>query len=303
MPDVPTTSPITATLVIHPTTQAALDAYALTPAHALLVTGAKGTGKGTILRLISSSLLGRDMLSVEVYTAHPYIRIIRSEDGKAISIETIRELQHFLSLKIPGKDVAGTTTRVIVIEDAHLLTAEAQNALLKTLEEPPAGTVLLLTAHSLDSVLPTIQSRVRQLVVQPPSDDQVTAYFQAQGFGAAAIDRALLISGGLPGMTQALLSEDEQHPLYVATTHARGILQSKTYERLLLVDGLAKQKELCTDILYVVGRMARMALTRTADKAGIDRWNRVMRATYDAERQLSKSVQAKLVLTNFMLAL
>jgi len=184
------------------------------------------------------------------------------------------------------------------------MTTEAQNALLKTLEEPPAGTVLILLATSLDAVLPTIRSRVRQLAIRTPDNDALTAYFHEKGHSSAAVDSALRISGGLPGLTHALLTEDQQHPLFVATTHARGILQSKTYERLLLVDTLAKQKELCLDVLYVMGRMAHMALARPGGPPDASqRWQRVLQASFDAERQLGRSVQAKLVLTNFMLAL
>jgi DNA polymerase-3 subunit delta' len=288
-------------IILHPATQKVLETYITDPAHAVLVTGPKGSGKASLARHMSSGLIGDGLLSAEAYEQHPFIRIIRPLDGKSIPIDTIRELQHFLSLAIPGR--ARTITRIIVIEDAQLMTVEAQNALLKTLEEPPAGTVIIMTATALDLVLPTIQSRSRQLAVITPTAQQTIEFFISQGHSSDSINKTLLISGGLPGLTHALLVSDEQHPLFVATTHARGILQSKSYERLLLVDGLAKQKELCLDIFNILGRMSRMALTRSGDKASIDRWQKVMRATYDAEGQLNRSVQAKLVLTNFMLTI
>lgn len=301
MPRVPDMGGVS--LLLHPSTETEIQNLLTSPVHGVLITGAQGSGKSTIARMIASGLLNLGEMSLDAYRNHPYVRVIAAEAGKSISIETIRELQHFLSLKIPGADTMQGISRLVVIEDAHRMTTEAQNALLKTLEEPPAGTVLLLTSTTLDAVLPTIQSRVRQLAIRPPEADQVLDYFASHGFGRESIKRVLLISGGLPGMTHSLLVEDDTHPLVVATTHARGILQSKTYERLILVDSLAKQKELCLDVCYVLGRMSRMALRQSSNSAAAERWKRVLRASYDAELQLHRSVQAKLVLTNLMLSI
>jgi len=160
-----------------------------------------------------------------------------------------------------------------------------------------------LTASSTQSLLPTIQSRVRQLPILPPSLDELTSHFSSLGYSTASIQKALQLSGELPGLASALLTEDQNHPLVIAVVHARGILQSKLYERLLLVDGLSKQKQLCLDILYVLGRMSRMALLRTTDPKASQRWQRIMRSTYSANEQFEHNAQAKLVLTNLMLEL
>jgi DNA polymerase-3 subunit delta' len=284
-------------LVLHPITQLAVTEYIDRPSHALLVTGPAGSGKSSVARHLTTGVFD---ISAEKYTDHPYIRTIVSESNAAIPIEKIRELQKFLTLKIPG---SSGIARAIVIEDAHLLTIEAQNALLKTLEEPPADTIVILTAPSTESVLPTIQSRARQLAVLPPQLEELERYFSTQGYGAEAVRRALMLSGDLPGLTAALLAEDMTHPLVEATAHARGILQSKTYERLLLVDGLIKQKQLCVDVLFVLGQMSRMALVKSTDSTAAKRWQRVLKASYNATEQLAHNTGAKLVLTNLMLEL
>jgi DNA polymerase III delta prime subunit len=288
--------------ILHPLTQLAVQEYISKPAQALLITGPGGSGKGSLAWHMVSEILQISRSSPESEPSNPYLRIIRPETGKSIPIETVRELQHFLSLSIPGSR-PGSIARIALIEDAHHLTPEAQNALLKTLEEPPADTVIILTATGMDAVLPTIQSRVRQLAVLPPPRDKLVTHFESLGYPADEISRALMLGGELPGLASALLAQDTEHALVAATTHARGILQSKTYERLLLVDGLSKQKPLCLDVLFVLGQMSRMALERATDNKAAARWQRVLRATYDATEQLQHNTQTKLVLTNLMLEL
>lgn len=80
---------------------------------------------------------------------------------KSIGIETIKQMQKKLFLKpIRSK------TKIVILEEAHLLTTEAQNALLKVLEEPPEHTIIVLSANSKESLLPTIISRCQVIELQ-----------------------------------------------------------------------------------------------------------------------------------------
>ncbi|MDB5181594.1 MAG: dnaX 1, partial [Candidatus Saccharibacteria bacterium] len=150
-------------LLFHPTTQASLQRCINRPPHAMLLVAPAGSGKASTARYLAAGILALDKAGYEKY---PYITVISPKDGKAIPIESIRELQHFMALRIPGQRDVG---RLVIIEDAQLMTREAQNALLKTLEEPPEGTVLILTATSTEALLPTIQSRVSLLQLVPPA--------------------------------------------------------------------------------------------------------------------------------------
>lgn len=289
-------------LVLHPATLSSFDQFIGRTAHAVLIVGPAGCGKSSLSRHLAAGLLSLEHNVLEKY---PYIRVITPVDGKAIPIDSIRELQHFMTLRIPGKDDTKHVARIAIIEDAHLLTTEAQNALLKTLEEPPLDTVLILTATSPESLLATIQSRVRMMHVVPPAVEALKAHFLEQKFTAQDIDRALMLTGGLPGLTHALLADSETHPLYEATVQARGLLQAKAYDRLVLVDSLGKQKQLAIDICFILGQMSRMALVRLPDVASpaAKRWQNIMKQSYVASEQLRGNTQAKLVLTNLMLEL
>lgn len=286
-------------LVLHDAVARALQGLMNRPAHAVLIVGATGSGKAVLAWHLSARLL---QVSTDNVKKYPYITSIAPIDGKAIPIESIRELQHFLALKIPG---TSQIARIVIIEDAQLLTLEAQNALLKTLEEPPADTVIVLTATTTEALLPTIQSRVRVMQALPPAANLLKQHFTAQGFLETDVDKALMLSGGMPGLAKALLTDQTGHPLYEATVQARSLLQASAYERLVLVDGLSKQKQQSQYIVYILGEMARMALLRSTESSSkaAERWQKVLRASFAAQQQLRTNAQPKLVLINLMLEL
>jgi len=82
--------------------------------------------------------------------------------GQSIRIDQIRALREFIPVK-----PALSPRKVVVIDDAHLMTRESANALLKTLEEPPPNTLLVLTARSRDALLPTVLSRTYPVAFAP----------------------------------------------------------------------------------------------------------------------------------------
>ncbi len=97
---------------------------------------------------------------------HPDL-IMVVPDGSQIKIDQIRHLQEYLSLKPLSKH------RVVIIDDAHLMNVAAQNALLKTLEEPPPDTLFILVAKNEGQLLPTILSRCRVLQFKPLTKEEI----------------------------------------------------------------------------------------------------------------------------------
>ncbi len=281
-------------LIVHPSTKRQLADFTAAPSHAILLIGPTGSGKRTLAARLSAAVLE---LPASRFADYPYKTSITAEDGKSIGIEAVRQLEHFLSLKVPGQT---GHNRAVIIENAQLLSLEAQNALLKTLEEPPQGTFIILTLNNEQAVLPTIRSRTQSITIKRPAHTAVIGHFQARNFDPSAIDQAYAISGGLPGLMHALL-EDTDHPLKLATERARQLLSQSAYERLLTIDELAKQRQLALDTMFILQQMAHVSL-QTASPTTAAKWQAVLKASYQAAEALAANAQPKLVLTNLALS-
>jgi DNA polymerase III subunit delta' len=147
--------------------------------HALLFRGPDGVGKRLFAGEVAAILNCRqrpDGAACGVCSScrkfhsgnHPDFVVISPEQG-SIRIDRIRELTR--ALTYPPYE---STIRVVVLEDIHTMRREAANSLLKTLEEPPDGNLLILTAESSKNILATISSRCQIVPFFPLSlDDTV----------------------------------------------------------------------------------------------------------------------------------
>ena len=111
--------------------------------------------------------------------------------SKEIKIEQVRALADFMNISTHRQGL-----RVVVLYPAESLNMPASNALLKTLEEPPPGTVFLLASNGLDRLLPTILSRCRKFALSMPAHADALAWLEAQGVQDA--DGWLREQGGAP---------------------------------------------------------------------------------------------------------
>lgn len=169
--------------------------------HAWLISGAQGIGKATLAyRMARFVLAHRDPLSAQLQAAtsldvdasHPVARQVASgahgglltlertlnEKGvmpTVISVNEVRKTVPFF-----GSTAAVDGWRVCVVDTVDEFNANAANALLKVLEEPPERSLFLLVTHSPARLLPTIQSRCRKLMLRPLAiDDVIHAAAQA----------------------------------------------------------------------------------------------------------------------------
>ena len=282
-------------LVIHPQTDHQLTAFKAKPSHAVLLHGPAGSGKGSVARSLAADVL---TVTTHKLDAYPYLLQLDAPSISSSAIESIRQLEHFLSLKVPS---TSSISRIVIITDAQTLSMQAQNALLKTLEEPPEATLLILTATNQASLLATISSRIQAIAIKPPAQALLQACYRSDGHSVKDIDQAYAMSGGLPGLMTALLTNAD-HPLQSATHTARQLLQQTIYERLLQVEELVKQKTLAINTLFILQQMAHARLQSTTG-AQFNRWQQILQASYEASEKLNHNGQPKLVLDALMLKL
>jgi len=280
-------------MVLHPATREQVDLFIKTPGQVLLVSGPTGSGKITLAKRLAEAVLELPENNFDDYGQSV---VVGADDGKSISIDSARQLEKFMRLKVSSDKAYN---RVAIIENAHLMTVEAQNALLKTLEEPPAGTLIIMTVSHEPALLPTVRSRAQSLAVQRPDQQSLTEFFTKRGFNEKDIYKIYSLAGGLPGLMSALLENDE-HPLKLATEQARQLLSQPLYERLIAIDSLSKDRALAIDTMAVLQRMARISLQNATGQSS-KRWQKVLEASYRAAEALNTSAQPKLALTNLAL--
>ena len=180
--------------------------------HAILLEGDKGTGRHTLMRFLSRAAVCdgenspcgecRGCHLAEIGT-HPDITVIAPEDGKKnITVAQIRALRTEAYVK-PHMAVR----RVFVIDKADTMNEQAQNAILKVLEEPPADIIFILIAESAAALLDTIISRCTVLSLVPPETDEAVGYLRKNtDFSEEQIKEAIGITGNNIGAAIDALS-------------------------------------------------------------------------------------------------
>lgn len=280
-------------MIRHPQTDYEIESFIGRPSHALMIIGEEGAGKPTVALHIARKVLNKDSLEADSSFRH------HSPEKGSIGIEQIRLLQKFLQLKTAG---TSAIRRVVIIEDAHMMTREAQNALLKVLEEPPSDSVIILTAVNSRDILPTIYSRVQQLTIKTPTAEHVLDYYQSRD--PSEVNKAYSLSNGQQGLLSALLEQDEGHELVQAIQTAKSLLSKTKFERLCMVDSLAKQKSGVPSLIKALKRIARSALMQAAKQdrqSLVHDWHMILKSTQEAEDLLAHNPNTKLLLTNLML--
>ncbi len=248
--------------------------------HALLFTGIEGVGKHMAAELFAMACLCRngqlnkngissqspshsilshpDRPCTQCATCrrvvsgnHPdVIRI--NPDGAYIRIGQIRSLCTTLTLKPYGDGF-----RIVLIANAQLMNKEAGNALLKVLEEPPANTILVLTATGVSELLPTIVSRCQRIQFNPLTTESIAAELvKKKGIPhGLAQNIAALANGSMSKAFGMLKNNFLNHRKWLLT--ATGMLQTAgskipIWQGLATAEKLFKLKESINDSLEII---------------------------------------------------
>ncbi len=216
--------------------------------HAYILEGDEGSGKHTLARAIAMSLACENRQNdaeplpcghckscrkIAAGNCPDLLYVTREKDRATMGVDVIRELRTDVPVLPNDLDF-----KVYLIEEAHLMTPQAQNAFLLTLEEPPAFVLFLLLANDADVLLETVRSRAPVLRMQPVDDATLSSYLLSPDRPAVArVAKALReqsphdfaallrMSEGRIGRALALLEEKKRAPLLARRDTAQRVCE------------------------------------------------------------------------------
>lgn len=206
--------------------------------HAYMFEGPSGVGKNTMARELAAILLEMENL----FNSPDYIEI--TPDGNSIKIAQIRKLQSDILVK-PYKSY-----KIYVIDEAQKMTVEAQNALLKTLEEPPKYAIIILITNNKESLLDTIKSRCEIIKFTPIPLVEVADYLTQTGVDK---NRASLLANFSRGSMQKAIELSESEDFHIMRDEVQKYVETfLTGSMLDIMDiqsSIEKYKDNITNVL------------------------------------------------------
>lgn len=299
--------------------------------HAYIINGEKSSGKEFIARVFAMSLQcekGEAEPCQECHSCrqalsdnHPDIIRVTHEKPNTISVDDIRaQVNNDAAIK----PYSGAY-KIYIINEAEKMTPQAQNAILKTLEEPPAYAVILLLTANVNSLLPTILSRCVVLNMKPVADELVKKYLMEQlQIPDYKAEVCVAFARGNVGRAKALAtSEDFENVKAEALSLLKYIQDMELNEIIAAVKKITEYKleindylDICAiwyrdvllfkatnDVNHLVFREEIQTLRKTAQRSSYEGIEQVIRALDTAKRRLDANVNFELTMELLMMTI
>ena len=175
-----------------------------TLSHAHLIAGEDGIGKSKLANILAKLILNGEL-------DREYVDIINYRSDKAsFGVDDVRNIIEEVSKKPFEGD-----KKVVIIHEGNKLTIQAQNALLKTIEEPPKGVYIIILCESLELILDTIKSRCEIYKLTPLTKEELYEYIKIKEFNYSEneIKSAIAFSEGIPGRIDRYFNDDKLREL------------------------------------------------------------------------------------------
>ena len=237
--------------------------------HALLIEGPAGSGKKTLARLVAGAAVCADAdhrpcgicaaCRKAADGVHPDITEITGGSGdRSFHIDAIRALRN-TAYVLPNE----ADCRVLILCDAHTMTPQAQNALLKILEEPPRHLRFILTCENRAQLLSTIRSRTAVISLGGVEWEEALPLLRQRlpDVNEQTLHRAFIVSGGVIGKVLSGLASDTLDKILELTPAlAEALIAPAEWTFLSLTARLDKDKEAVTGVLSGLQLIFRDAL-------------------------------------------
>ena len=221
---------------------------------------------------------------------HPDL-ILVPPDGTQIKIDQIRDLKEYLSLKGVSKH------RVVIIDQAGKMNLQAQNALLKILEEPPEGTVFILIANNRGELLPTILSRCQVLEFKPLKGNEVKQILQRLDAKVPSTLEEMLLSEG--SLSLLSLSGDEVGELLSRFSDLKSLTFADILEIAETFEGFDTEKR--ETFLELLENLFLQKVLK--GELPMETFERASKILTDTKRGLKRGIKAKLAMEVLLLTL
>jgi len=248
-----------------------------------------GCGKCQSCKLVDNTI--RNIYDGTDLSPHPFIKIVSPEGGKEIKIDQIRDIIEFFKLK-------SKNGRVVIIEDAEKMNKEAANALLKTLEEPPEKSMIILLTSNKSKILPTILSRTLKVKFSPLKEDEIISILSLKGFSKNDIKKLLKISDGSVCFIEKLLS-NKNLMKYIKDFLSIITMDKPTVEGIITLSQILEKLE-NEDLNLILEAMDKALHLRVVEgKIPLELYENFLKEKKLLQKAINKGVKKKLALQGF----
>ena len=276
--------------------------------HAVLLSGPRGVGKKTFARIMAAAVLCKEdtpcflCQSCRKAAAGSHPDIVEISDHtkpRSFTVDEVRRVRREAYIS-PNE----SEKRVFILANAENMGTEAQNALLKIIEEPPPHAVFILTVQDTGALLPTVLSRVVTIPIAPVDDNTVEQLVNQKTDDGELVDIACALSQGSVGRAYEII---ENEPLTkaakIAVDIVKSAVRSDRYETLRLLSSVAQSSEL-SDILGFMVAMLENAMCKKTDPVTKEvtcsgkRIMKMLEAVIKAKRAMTFNVNKSLLVTH-----
>ena len=259
--------------------------------NSFLIEGAKGTGRRSFAYLLLSAMLCHEKIPCAISgnepckscgkilrRVHPDVFDFLGDSSKDYAIDNIRKISSSLTLRVPSE----ADRNAFIFPNAELMSEKSQNALLKSIEEPPNNAVFIFTAENRRSLLPTILSRTMVITLDTPTQEDTLSYLLRQRergflseFSEEELRASAVISKAGFGSALEILNSKEKRELYDDALELANLLEKgEDYGSLKKLEEIIANKKELSQVLRLTkeifeGRLFLLAQRKEESKSPI----------------------------------
>jgi DNA polymerase-3 subunit delta' len=221
------------------------------------------------------------------------------DNKKSIGIEDIKGLKEYFSLKANSN---GEYTRFVVVPSAELLTNEAQNALLKLIEELPQRTILVLIVNDASKILSTISSRCFTIKLLPIEFDKAQDYATKNNISNEKFTRSYLLSEGNASVFLRYIN-GESVEIDSIVKYSKDFISSSVFDRQNILTKYSKEESSPLQLIKSIQLVSKSTMRSAKTIESKRRWKEILEKSILAENQINSNVNSKLALLNLSVSI